>query len=209
MCEGCGLIIYAQILIENARMGVVCARQSINELEVVQNVIDGIGEVNTAGVGVAKSISRQEEEQVERQRHEARVESKRREERDRERMEREMRMESEQSVGVAATEQKANPRSREAGKAAPNSPPKEENTSRDPLGASILVTQDTGDDTDAQVQTQTQSTIIPRVAVDDRDRKSMSQSTTSLSDVDRERRMKLERKRMNAREAASKLANAF
>ena len=206
-------------------MGVGCAQQSINELEAVQGVIDSIGEKDVDGVdtvgasgaasavdgssaAVTKSISHQEEEQRERERHEARVEAKRREDRESER-ERERQSKAERErVETRRTDPVHHPQ--EAASTSMPSSPKQKVVARDPLGASVVVEQPIRS-TETPAQTQTQSTVLPRPAPAqemDGQVKSMSQSTM-LNEVDRQRRVALERKRMNAREAASKLANAF
>ena len=184
-------------LMENARMNVICTKQSIVELEAVLNVIETIGNVESQST--SRTISQQEHQQ-----HELEVGNKSQSNNLNESNDDESNKQIE-NENESERKENANEINQEVNQ-----------VNQDPLGASIVK------QPLSSPKMISQSTIISNPSKENHDEKinnninknktSMTQSMTALPSItneNKEKRLLNERKRLNAREAASKLANAF
>lgn len=187
-------------LMENARMNVICTKQSIVELEAVLNVIETIGNVESQST--SRTISQQEH-----QKHELEIGNKSQSNKLNEGNDDESNKQVEnENENESESERKENA----------NEVNQEVNqVNQDPLGASIVK------QPLSSPKMISQSTIISNPSKENdekinnninKNKTSMTQSMTALPSItneNKEKRLLNERKRLNAREAASKLANAF
>ncbi|TIC43570.1 hypothetical protein E3Q08_02282 [Wallemia mellicola] len=186
-----------QLLMENARMNVLCSSQSITELESVASVIENIGVVDSTPV--VKTVSRQEQDHMAKEKEQIkkeRVDQKENLSKAEKVKQPEIVKSSKSSLSKKSKNETMKPYTNEI-----DSSKIATSTTADPLGVSKVVKE--------TVPEISQSTIIPTRAKEIQIPNPMTQSTTSLPSMDKETREKNERKRKNAREAAYKLANAF
>ena len=190
-------------LMENARMNVICTKQSIVELEAVLNVIETIGNVESQST--SRTISQQEHQQ-----HQLEIGNKSQTNNLNE-------SNNDESNKQVENESERKENANEVNEEVTEEVNQEVNqVNQDPLGASIVK------QPLSSPKMISQSTIISNSSKENNDDKihnninknktSMTQSMTALPSItndNKEKRLLNERKRLNAREAASKLANAF